>query len=162
MKRLLLIACAVFIGWYCLLATISFFASDEAKITWKLEAMEAGYNEGVVRRVVGPLSENWRHDDHFYTKRDVQRGLAAEFFQGRDPKTKKLLRRVRLDWESLTIEVQGDQAQISIEGVFERRVGETWEPKWAARFLGELLDGSQGWEFQSTQHEDLSGTQLSR
>ena len=157
MKRLLLVVSGILVAWYVVLATISFLASEETKIRWNLEAMEEAYNRGAAGGVVRHLGDGWRHAGNDVSRRDLQRGLAAEFFQDRDPQSKKLLRRVRLDWEQLQVVLGEGQLESSIPALFERRRGEQWELAWHAelRATWSLLDGD--WRVTRSQHVDLSG-----
>lgn len=143
-------------------AIVRSLASDETKIERLVESMIAGYNAGDVGDTLRPLAKDWSHEGLSWGRQDLRQGLIAEFFQDRDPKTKKLMRRADWDPESLVIEVTGDTATFELDATLSRSRGGAWEVKWRIHLTAELELGSNGWFIQRTRHDDLEGTLLSR
>lgn len=137
-------------------------ASDETKIRWIVERMEAGYDRGKPGACIGPLAKDWRHQGYELDRELLRGALIQATLQDRDPQTKQLLTRVDVDPATLAIEVDGDRARLSCLATFHRLRRGTWEETWRMRAEAELQDGEDGWEIVRSAHQDLRGTQLGR
>ncbi len=162
MKRALLVVSAVFFLFFLGRWIVIALASDETKIRWLVENMEDGYNEADAGDCIGPLAEDWTHEGYEVERELIADGIRRDYLQDRDRDTKKLLRRVDIDEDTLVVEVDGDTARFTVEVIFERLQNGEWEETWRMRAHAELRAGDDGWKIHRTRHEDLSGTQLSR
>ncbi len=137
-------------------------APDETKIRWMVERMVEGYNTDDVGDCIGPLAEEWRHEDYHLDRDELRAGLLHASLQDRDTKTKKLDRRVEVDSENLAVEVSGSSANLRCQAAFFRRRGEIWNDTWRIEIEADLQHGEHGWKIVRSRHRDLRGTQLSR
>ena len=162
MLRALLAVLGLVALWFLGRALVYALVSDETRIRWHVESMAEGYNEGDVGDAIGPIHRDWKHEGTELSRDLLHGGLVREFFQDRDRETRKLLRRVAIDGESIEVRVTDDRAEVELEAAFERMEDGAWVPRWRARIHGELERGDDGWSFRRTRHENLEGTQLSR
>jgi hypothetical protein len=162
MKRLLLLALATVIVVLGVRALVRSLASDETKIRWRIESIVEAYNSGDVGDTIYPIAKDWRHDGSLFDREDMRRVLVAEFFQDRDPETKKLARRVEVDTDALVVEIDGDTASAEFEASFSRLIKGEWIPGWRARITADFESGKNGWFVHASRHINLDNTPLSR
>jgi len=137
-------------------------ASEETKIRWRLERMEAGYDEGDVGDAIGPIATDWRHEGYPNATRDqVRAGLAHRTLTQRDRETKELRHRVDIDWETLEIEVDGDRATSEFEVRFSELVNGEWIEGWHVRARCTWRHDPNGWFLHASSSEDIRGTAAS-
>jgi len=163
MKRFLAIAIVLVVVILGARALLRSLAPEETKLRWRLEQMEAGYNEGDVGDTIRPIARSWGHEGHPGLDREAIHGqMVREFFQDRHPETRELLRRVDLLEETLVLELEGDSAAFTVEVLFERLVRDSWSTAWRAELSGQWRRGEGGWLLERTSHRNLENTQLSR
>jgi hypothetical protein len=162
MKRILLAALAlaalVLTARYLFLA----LASDETKITWLIEEMEEGFDEGRAGTATSGLARDWSHGDSSIDRDTLRALLAQEFLTARQSSDRALRYRVEIPETTLEIEVEGDSADLRCEAVFESRRGEEWSTVWRVSVEVELRKGEGEWEIHASRHEDLEGRGLRR
>ncbi len=162
MKRILLALAATGVLLVAARSLYRALAPDETKIRWMVERMVAGYNTDDVGDCIGPLAEDWRHEEYHLDRDELRAGLLHASLQDRNTKTKKLDRRVELDSESLFVEVSGSSADLRCEASFSRRRDETWKETWRVAVEADLEKRGRDWKIVRSRHRDLRGTQLSR
>lgn len=171
MRRALAVLVALPLLWLGGRALVRAFASDETRIRWMLASMEEGYNTGDVGDAVAPLHRDWSHEGTELDRDLIRAGLARELFQDRDPRTKKLRRRVELDPGSVEVAVGEDGADVALVARFARldprpdagaEDEAAWGVVWTARIEAELVRTDDGWRILRSRHADVEGTQLSR
>ena len=134
---------------------------DESRIRWIVADMEQAYNAGDPSGCVEPIARTWRHAG---TELDRQMlfGALLRIAQERDRETRALRSRVEVDEDAAEVEIDGEQATLTVEATFQRRRGDEWKPSWTVRITAELVDGDDGWEIVRSRHEDRAGTHLGR
>jgi len=161
MKRVLLALAALVALFLAGRALVRFLAPDEVKIRRLVTAMEAAYNEGDPSGCVAPLTRDWRHAGSEIDRRMLL-GALFQTARDREKETRQLRSRVEVDEEAAVITVDGERATLALEAVFSRLRGDEWSETWRARIEAELVDGDDGWQIESSRHEDLTGTHLGR
>ena len=134
------------------------FASDATRVRWAVESMERGYERNRLQATLAPIAADWRHEG----SSEVSRGLLADvlrhrFFNERDPQTRERLDRVRIDWDTWSVEIEGDVARAEFELDVEERRGEAWELAARARIEAEFQRRPEGWKLARSGHSDLEG-----
>ncbi len=159
MKRILLIALGLLLLVLGARALFRALSSDETKLRWRLEAMEEGYNEGDVGDAIGPIARDWKHDGAGEVTRDyVSRGLAYRSFQGYDQATDERIWRLEIDWDSLLILVEGDEATTEFVATFLERGRDGWNVEWKLEADCRWRRSSEGWFLYASSHENLEGS----
>lgn len=148
--------------WFGGRAVLRAIVPDETLIRWEIEEMQEGYNSGDVGDAVSVLDDAWRHRGYELDREMLHAGLVREFFQDRDPVSKKLRRRVDMEEDSLKIEAQEDDASLEVEVWFSRLDDEQWTEGWRARIEAKLHRTEEGWRIVESSHEDVRGTSVSR
>ena len=162
MKHILLILLGSVAVFFLGRALVLAFVSDETKIRWLVEEMEAGFNAGDLSDCVGPLDDDWSHDGHSLTLEYLKGGLFQAFREERDRETGKRTSKIEIAEDGIYVEVEDEAARIEVEARFSRFKRDVWEETWHIRVFGDLEKGEDGWKITRTRHDDLKGTQLSR
>lgn len=162
MKQILVILAASVMTFVLGRMLVLAFVSDETKITWLIEEMEEGFNEGDLSECIGPLHDDWRHDDYPVNREYMKGGLFRAFREERDRETFERTSKVEIVGDGILVEVEDDTARIEVEARFSRRRRDAWEETWHIKVFGDLEDGEDGWKIVRTRHDDVKGTQLSR
>jgi hypothetical protein len=162
MKQVLVILAATVMTFVLGRMLVLALVSDETKITWLIEGMEEGYNEGDLSDCIGPLHDDWRHDGYSVNREYMKGGLFRAFREERDGETHERTSKVEIVGDGPSVEVTGDTARVEVEARFSRMRGDAWEETWHIRVFGDLEQGEDGWKIVHTRHDDVKGTQLSR
>jgi hypothetical protein len=159
MRRILsglLIAAALFLvaRWVWLA-----FVPETTRIRWRLEEMEAGFNETRLSPCLRGVAEEWRHADSRVDRALLADILRSVFFHEKDPKSGRFPLHAEFERDSLEIvldPVDEERAEVVLVGVFSVLDGEEWSPAWRARITASLRkDPERGWQVTASAHEDL-------
>jgi len=163
MKRALVLAILVAVGFFGLRRLVVMLASDRTQILWLLEDMEEGYDEARVGPCVAGIAADWRHEGAGSLDRETLKGyLLRSFLQDRESASKAFLYRVDVPEESIELEVDGDRATLACDARFERLRAGAWQPDWELHLRAELerIDGR--WRIVRSSHENRSGSRPGR
>ena len=135
-------------------------ASDATRIRWRLEQMEAGFNEARLGACLRGVADGWRD-----TESGVDRALLADllrslFFHERDPESGRFPFRVELEPEALAIavdpQVEG-RAQVEAVARFSMLERGEWSETWRLRLRATLEQHEElGWQVVRSERETLS------
>jgi len=159
-RGILLLIAAVVVAFLGIRWTIHQLVSDETKITWLIEGMVEGFDEGKAGDAVEGLAEDWRHESSSVDRDLLRSALAREILSRRQSSAKEWPYRVEVPEDLLRITVDGDEAEVECEAIFHRRHQEEWRSVWRMEVRAELVRGDDGWRFQYSRHEDLEGRGL--
>ena len=163
LKKLASLAAVLLAAFFALKFVLRLFESDETRIRRRVAAIEAAFNDGAAGGVADALAPSFRERSSGLG-RDEVRGLLFQFFQtSRDPKTRELVVAVRVETESVKIDLAGEKptrARLALTAVFTRRSTSQPGPGVTARveFRGQLekLDGE--WKFVEAEAKLVEGT----
>ncbi len=133
------------------------FAPPEVKIERMIRRMETGFNEGSVRRSLGSLADDWRHQDETVDRTMLEDGLRARFFTERDASDRSLLIRVEIPAESLDIKMVGEGATARFEARFYRMLANEWKLSWRIKVESTWEETEDGWRVMRSGHGELEG-----
>ena len=153
--RILTLLCLIVLSAFGLRELVLILASDETRITWLVEEMQAGWVDGDVGACTDGIALDWIHAgqtdvDH---ARLVQ-GLRGKFLRERQ---ERVVRGLEIPAGGLTIAVDGDRATVLCEARFLQVVDGAPRLVWHARLRAELERRDAGWLIVRSEHEDLDG-----
>ncbi len=157
LKRILVVVLVLVVGFLGVRSAIRALASDETKITWLIEDMAEGFNDGRAGTAVGGLAAEWRHEGSRVDRDLLREVLAREVLSARTSRSGELPHRVAIPEELLLITVEEDFARVECEAIFDERNEEEWKTVWCVRIWAELERGEDGWRIVRSRHEDLVG-----
>ena len=103
MQKLPQIVIAVVVAAIALVVLQGFFASDETRIRWQIEAGAEAFNRQHTRHVVERLAENYRDVNLGVKREDVRLHLAGLFLRELDPQSGEFNFEVEVELDGLKI-----------------------------------------------------------
>ena len=159
MRRVLLIAIALSLLALLGLRVRWWLASDATRIRWRLEQMEAGFNDSRLGPCLRGVAEGWRDADAGIDRDRLADVLRSLFFHENDPDSGRFLYRVELERDTLVIETDPGRegnARVEVVARFSTLQGEDWSPTWRLRVRAEMAeDPERGWQAVRSEHETL-------
>jgi hypothetical protein len=146
--------------WFGGRAIVRWLASDETKIRWRIESACEGFGATRMDPILELFAREFRDETSGATRDDLRAGIAAAFFQEKDPQTKKFPYRAVVPREELSIEVsKSDPKTATVR--FLTRIVDTRGGKeriaWEFRANGAFKHGDDGWQLVSTSHVTSTG-----
>lgn len=153
----LLVAALLWIGGRALVDAL---ASDETKIRRRIETACEGFGDTRMDPVLDLLARDFVDETSGFERANVREGVAAIFFQSKDPQTKGFPYRARLVPESLDVAVEPSdppeaRVRFTVEVVDTRGGGE--RTAWSAAIDGAFVDGEDGWQMRRSTHTTTKG-----
>lgn len=159
MRRVLLIAIALSLLALLGLRVRWWLASDATRIRWRLEEMEAGFNDARLAPCLRGVAADWRDADAGVDRERLADVLRSLFFHENDPDSGRFLYRVELERDGLAIEVEPEgegRARVDLVARFSTLQGGDWSPTWRVRLRVDMLeDAERGWQAVRSEHETL-------
>lgn len=160
MNRFLLAALAAFAAFFGARAIVRALASDETKIRWVLEDMADGFNATRMSRVLGGLANDFLDETSGADRELVHAGLARLFFEEKDPETKRFLYRVEIPKQDVSIERDGETANVDLAATFFEVHGATEKLVWKARIHAAFAKTKDGWKIRRSENQTVEGGRL--
>jgi hypothetical protein len=153
----LLVAALLWIGGRALVDAL---ASDESKIRGRIETACEGFGNTRMDPVLELLARDFQDETSGFDRSDVREGVAAIFFQAKDPATKGFPYRARLVPDSLDIAVEAAEpprarVRFTVE-VLDTRGGNE-RIAWSAAIDGAFVEGEDGWQMRRSTHTTTQG-----
>lgn len=141
-------------------ALVDALASDETKIRRRIETACEGFDDTRMDPLLELLARDFQDETSGFDRANVREGVAAIFFQAKDPATKGFPYRARLLPDSLDVVVEPDEpprarVRFTIEVVDTRGGGE--RAAWSAEIDGAFVDGDDGWQMRRSTHTTTKG-----
>lgn len=164
MRRVLFSLATLVVLWFAGRALVRFFASDETKIRWTVDAMVEGFNDTRMNPILEGLDRAFL-DETFGADRDMVRSACAYlFFQAKDDATKKFLYRAEWAPGAITVvEGSGDapsRAEADLDVRFFQRKGAGEELVWRALVRAQFEERDGEWRIVRSETRTLEGERL--
>jgi len=158
MRRALLALLAIGGLWLGGRALVTWLASDETMIRWRIEEAVESFNETRLAGCLDLVSEDWSHEGSSADRELLKRYLIRLFFDARSPSTKEFRYAAELVEPALAIDVTGDrEAQVTLELRLRLVDREPSTVAWHVAVRGTLVRDERGWRLRRTSHRDLAG-----
>ncbi|MBL8859194.1 MAG: hypothetical protein JNL28_11850 [Planctomycetes bacterium] len=158
------IAFALVVGallWIGVRAIVGAFASDEDRITARLEAACEGFGATRMNPILEFLAPTFVDETSGFRREDVRGAIASAFFGERDPETKAFPYRASVVPDSLVIQVARPAAETA-EIAFKIRITDTRggaeRVAWEFGLRGTLTNAESGWQLVRATHDTASGS----
>ncbi len=141
-------------------ALLDTFASDETKIRDAIEDARDGFDRTRMDPVLALLAGDFEDETSTYRREDLRAGLAAVFFQAKDPATKRFPFRAVIDPDSVTIAVQPGEpksAQVSIPLAIHDVRGGGDRVAWRVQIEAGFEERDGDWKLVRTRHTTREG-----
>lgn len=136
-------------------------ASDEDKITARLEAACEGFGATRMNPILEFLAPTFVDETSGFHREDVRAGIASAFFGERDPETKGFPYRAAVVPESVVIHIAQPEAKTA-EITFTIRITDTRDgaerTAWEFVMKGTMTNADDGWQLSRATHDTASGS----
>lgn len=164
MRRVLFSLATLVVLWFAGRALVRFFASDETKIRWTVEAMLDGFDRTRMDPILDGLDREFLDESFGADRAMVRSACAYLFFQAIDPATKKFLYRAEGATSAVKV-VEGaggepDRAEAELDVRFFQRRGAEEELAWRVLVLAQFVERDGEWRILRSETRTVEGQRL--
>jgi len=163
LRRILLGLAGALLCFFVGRAIVRALVSDETRIRWLVEDMQAGFDRTRMDPILVAFAGNFRDDTSGADRQNVREALAYLFLTAKDPQTKAFPYRVEVGIPRIAVDrstASEPTADVDVDARFFDRRGSEEQLAWEIAVASRWTRGEYGWRIASTRYETKSGRML--
>ncbi len=159
MKRILSILASLCVLGLLVYTAIQALASDESRIRSRMESMAVAFNDRNLGNFVRAFDTSYRDETERRLDRPMLDRALRYLFLTRTERSKGFALRLKIMDDSLEIQIEeeGEQANVTFEGMLEERTRDEWKLRWHVEVDARMHKVEGEWLILSTRHSTLEG-----